>query len=260
MVKLNIGAYSTAVHESWEEVISTGKYLEIIAILSSSLSKDEAKQKLISYYLNGSDIDIPESLIDSASAKIIDEVYPLFNYIFDKVFVINPIPQFYFKGRKYVGPSEKLLPQTGAEMEECAWAYFEYKKTNDEKYLNHLIAVLYRPSKLFTRQKDKRKAFKKDAVEDRAIKLASIHPLLKQGIKFFYENCEVWWKDTYSKLYEGSETSTEKVDSLGVSRLVRALAGQKRGTVDMVRLIDRDEIYFELFELNREADEAKENS
>ena len=260
MIKLNIGAASCLVCENWDEIFSSGIYKPIVAILSSSASKADAQQKILSFLLAGTDVDIPDSLIEATADKICDQVYPLFDFIFNDVFIVNPIPYFYFKGRKFYGPSEKLLPQTGAEMEECAWAYFEYQKTGNEYFLNHLVATLYRPSKFWTKAKDKRKAFSKLNVEDRANLFTDLEHLTKLGIKFFYENCEVWWKEEYKKLYEEGETSTDKVDSLGVSRLVRALAGQKRGTVEMVRLIDRDEIYFELIELNHEAEEAKEKT
>lgn len=256
MVKVNLGDVSIGLPENWAELIKQGYYLDVIKILNECDTKAKACELLFFFFLKNKKVDLPESLAEFASMKIAEECFPIFDFIFDIPCIECPIPFFKFKGTYYYGPGDRLLPQTGAEMEECSWAYMEYSKNQDEALLNHLVACLYRPKATFSLSL-KRKPFDKNDVEKRANDFKELDTLLKLGIKFWSENCESWWFQTYKHLYEGSG-SDEIADSLGTSRLVRALAGQKRGTVDMVRQIDRDEIYFELSELHREAKEMEE--
>jgi hypothetical protein len=256
MTKINLGDISFDIPDNWEELIKLGHYLPVVNILSHATTKAEIYPELFSYFLDLNNPNLPDTVIDHASTMIVDEVYPCFNFIFEEVFTINPIPHFSFQAKTYYGPGDMLLPMCGAEMEECAWAYFEYIKTDNPAMLDYLIAVMYRKKRLFAfNAKDKRVAFDKSKTENNAASIANLDMLTKLGIKFWYENCESWWKKQHEYLYPKSETSDDAIDSLGISRLIRALAGQKRGTVADVRLMDRDEIFFELTELYKESEE-----
>lgn len=257
MTKINLGDISFEIPDNWQELIKHSHYLPVVNILSNYPSKAEICPPLLNYFLDSQIPNLPLSVIDHASTIIVDEVYPCFNFIFEEVFTINPIPHFSFRGKTYYGPGDMLLPMCGAEMEECAWAYFEFVKTENPAMLNHLISVMYRPKRFFSfNAKDKRVAFDKSKTETYSNSIANLDMLTKLGIKFWYENCESWWKKQHEYLYPKSETSDDAIDSLGISRLIRALAGQKRGTVADVRLMDRDEIFFELTELYKEAEEV----
>ena len=189
--------------------------------------------------------DIPAQLIPSASMQLIDECYPVLKFIFDSYCTSCPMPEIKAGHITYRGKGARLLPMKGHEMEDCAWAYAEYQKTGNEEMLDTIIGILYQP---------KWKIFTPLARKTQGLKL--LDPLTKLGIKFWYENCEAWWFTMYKSLYDSGGKPDRKPDSFTISRLIRGLAGPKRGTVDMVRQMNRDEIYFELSELDRENDKA----
>lgn len=255
MVKVNLGDQTFPLPESWDDVISSGRYLDVVAILAIAPAAPDSLEiryyiyeKMLFLYSDGAleKTNIPPTLIPAASMQLIDECYPILKFIFDTQCTSCPIPSIRHRGFTYTAKGQYMLPMTGEEMEECAHSYAEYQKTGDIAFLDKIISTLYRP---------KWKALRHLLSDDR---LASLPPMVKLGIKFWYENCEAWWYARYSHLYKSSHTpGAAHLDSLTVSRLIRGLAGPKRGTVEQVRLMNRDEIYFELSELDREREDAE---
>lgn len=252
MLRVNIANTSVFIDESWQEAIKHGNYLAIALVLHSYEDHDTAKMALFSYYCRHQKLDLPEDLTDFASMQIIEDVFPTFNYIWEDFFTEPPLPVIQHDGVTYHSLGDKLVEMNGAEMEDAAWANTEYTATENEDLLNHLIAILYNDNRNPNQKEPK------STIEVRAKKLSTLTPLIKQGIRLWYQMCESWWAKEYAVLYEGGEGNTS--DSLGVSRLIRSLAGDKRGKVDDVRLLPRDEIYFELTELHRESEERKSHS
>jgi len=258
MIAIDIGKETFSLPENWEEVIRTGKYMEVVRINYTETDVAEAKKQML-FALAGMTPERVAKAMNLATAtdrkkkaaeldlymavQIVEEVFPALDFIFEpQLFTINPIPFIEHQGRGYYGHTDNLTKQTGAEMEDAGWAYAEYVKSGDEMFLNHLVASLYRQSG---------EKYSKEGVEKQAKAFATLDPLVKRGVLLWYEMCEQWWKRQYEFLYTGTG-EPQDIDSLSNSRLIRALAGDKRGTVNAVREMSRDEIFFELSELERQ--------
>ena len=254
MVKVELRGSYFALPENWPDVIASGHYLTVVTILAFITGKDKSNrlsacEQIVRLY--GSEAmgraQYTEVEIIQAAMKIVDECYPVLDFIFETtdkngnllVLVDNPLPKLNHKGVEYIGKGTYLKPMTGREMEECSWAYAEYSKSGDIAMLDTLIGQLYKPQ------------------NGKPSDLASLPAIYKMGIKFWYESCETWWRLMHLKLYEDNPNPDTPVDSLSISRMLRGIAGPKRGTIEQVRDIPRDEIYFELMELDREYEEAK---
>lgn len=275
MIAIDIAGKTFVLPENWAEVIKHGKYLPVAtAFYQRSETRDHAKLKFLELLsgMNGYELG---KILKAATQKerqtaalelspyfalqVLEEIFPELEYLFNEVFTDNPLPVVRCGALRLYGPAEKLAKQTGAEMMATAWAYAEYVKTGNPEYLHTLIAMLYRP-RMFYFIGPRLTA---DALTPWLIKQVAALPVpVKCGILLWYEMCEKWWRQTYAHLYEPdtSDNDATEIDSLAVSRIVRSMAGAKRGTVEQVKLLTRDEIYFELHELKREADEAEQRS
>jgi hypothetical protein len=271
MIGIDIGNSTFCMPENWTEIVQNNLFGKVAAINAESPSREAAQLQLLQDLcgMNGFAIgkalragsaaertELAARLNDQIAAQIMDEVYPMLDFIFNEPYTHNPLPELWHRGLRYHGPDEKLQTQSGWEMEECAWAYAEYSKTGDIKFLNRLVAVLYRPRPWLWFGKS---AYKAGAVEANEKRVAAWPLSTKLSILFFYQMCETWWAQEYSFLYdpqpEGSKAPT--IDSLAVSKLIRNMAGGKRGTINDIRNMQRNEIYFELAEQWRENNDRK---
>lgn len=271
MIALDIGTQTFPLPENWQEVVSSGKYLDVVKINYTAANEPEARHQMLTALagINGYEIGkafgaataskrnkLADEIGGFLAVQILEEVYPVFDFIFKpELLTDNPLPLIKHNGITYYGPGEKLAEQTGAEMEECGQAYAEYIKTGHEIWLNRLVAALYRP---------KGKPFNGKQTELYAKRFATLDEITKRGVLLFYEMCEAWWRETYEFLYNtapgqpaAAAEEPAAIDSLAISRIIRTLAGGKRGTVDAVRQMPRHEIYFELAELERERREME---
>lgn len=245
--------------ETWQELIATGHYPAAAEILFSGKPEAAMRVQLMALLsgFNGYELG---KLLKAATNKqrqaaqvshfiatqIFEEVLPALDFIFKQPLLENPLPQIVVDGATYTGETGRMEKQTGGNMEHCAWAASEYYNTKDEQYLTELLAGLYNH-------------------RTQAQKFAAAPRPLKLGALLYYNFVEEWWRTQYSFLYDdpaepipGSDAEEPaKADSLQTSRLIRMLAGNKRGTVEQVRLMPRDEIYFELAEISREAEDRK---
>lgn len=275
MIAIDIANATFALPESWAEVIKHGKYLPVAETLYTRFeSKDHAKVRLLEMLSGLTGYELGKLLKAATPAErqaaalqlspyfalqVLEEIFPELEFLFTEVFTENPLPVVQCGALRLYGPADKLAKQTGAEMMATAWAYAEYVKTENPEYLHTLIALLYRP-RWFYFTGPRATA---DALTAWLIKQVAKLPVpVKCGILLYYEMCEKWWRQTYAHLYDPDTSDNEaaEIDSLAVSRIVRSMAGAKRGTVEQVKLLTRDEIYFELHELKREADEAEKRS
>lgn len=273
MIALEIGNKTFDLPENWGEILSLKKYLDVVEVLYTHTGEQrlQALMQMLNTVcgVNGYDLgiafnkgnakqrnELANELSSFVAMQFYEEVFPVLAYLFELPdFEDNPIPSIKVGKLKLHGPRQRMEKQTGAEMEQCGWAYGEFIKTGEEQYLDKLIAAMYRP-RLFYWIGPVRSysAIRADKMEKT---IAALHPIVKRGILLYYEACEHWWYTTYEDLYEGAGGEPGEIDSLSNSRIVRALAGNKRGTVEQVRQMTRDEIYFELSELERERRELE---
>lgn len=145
----------------------------------------------------------------------------------------NLIPGF----RNMFGPSDLFGNVSLIEFSKADIRCKSYENTSDEKYLNELIAVLYRPSKHFwtilkhfTNDDDPRQPY-----GDKYIKNASFiakWPLdVRNAIYLWYKGCMGGLMERYPHVFAESDNNGE-VNGFGMAGLFTALAGEKFGNPD----------------------------
>lgn len=107
--------------------------------------------------------------------------------VVDCVFMLQKLPVIKHKGVKYYGPADALSDISFSEYLAASNCFFEYSKTGDIKELNRLVAILYRPKKMFKTQKE---AYVDALVAKRAIALASLSNDIKHAVYFYFASSQ----------------------------------------------------------------------
>jgi hypothetical protein len=160
-------------------------------------------------------------------------------------FTKNLIPKI---GGKYYGPKDALQDITFAEYRIAHSFYAAYLESHDEKDLNKLIAVLYRPDKSFLWFRKLLPSFdgqfripfssrsNPNYLEKRSLAIAKLPMPLRYGIFLFFSGCEEFLAKgkvnvdgkeiDFSIIYEKSEDSLDSPD-IGLVGILYSLAETK---------------------------------
>jgi hypothetical protein len=158
-------------------------------------------------------------------AELIDFIRLSSRFIFDSENLLTKqiLPQitvskgnFYHPKTTLIGPRDELINLTFEEFIPSDFMYRMYIKTQEEEYLNKLIAILYRPKAKQVNGIDRREPFIDDeSIEQRANLIAHL-PITQRLIIFgFYDGCqkELIEKnpDLFPKTQGRAEFTTESV-------------------------------------------------
>jgi hypothetical protein len=133
-------------------------------------------------------------------------------------------------GRNYQGPADLLSTSTIEEFKASESFYHAYLQRKDERFLDQLIACLYRPnSKTHNNGKDERKTFSEVDVNRNAGKMRRLDKHLRAAILFNYEGCRSFVVSRYPTVFiAGDGTASNKLPDLGP--LIKTVAGGKFGS------------------------------
>lgn len=157
----------------------------------------------------------------------------------------NLIPYFTVEGSTYYGPSDKLFNVIFSEFIHAETNLQRFVATKEIKYLDQLIAILYRlqdsaydaDSPDF--KGDRRAPFNDHHIEARAEKIHKLNHNVKLCIFLYYTGCQWWIQNQFPDVF--SKKSKGKDDGLGFLGLVDALTGgdvTKTGEVHKAYLMD----------------------
>lgn len=144
------------------------------------------------------------------------------------------IPAIKIKNETFYGPETGLTNVLFKEFIRCETYFSKFLKDNNPFHADCLIATLYRPQKKdynpedINYDGDRRETVNDFLIEKRAVKLASLDPVTRQAILFFYEGCKFFLTEKYPEVFEsdGSGTSGGKQPDTfeNYMRLVTTLA------------------------------------
>jgi len=97
------------------------------------------------------------------------------------------LPEFEFKNKLYFPPADRLQNLTIKEFSFVDSLYFNWRKTNDNRYLDMLFAALYRPAGTSSKENDPRRSFDKYFIEQDVLALAKIPIKKKIAVAYCYE-------------------------------------------------------------------------
>lgn len=243
MLTININDVPFNLPESWDEIINTGKYLQVIEHI---ITIEEAPLRLYEIFktLTGFDvnkIDMNDNGRDQLSAQLICNVLPKLNFIFDEevLFVKNPIPSFTHDGIVYTGPSDRLNSQTGFQWEITHHLQVIFAHSQDTAILEKIVLVNY-------------------TAENKPENATPLPQALIFGIYLWYGKCEKWWGLKYPWLFPDPDekditTPSEPTSGREIKEMLFKLAGSKlNADYDIVRARTRPDILFALDEMEKE--------
>jgi hypothetical protein len=197
-----------------------------------------------------------------SALQVADEVLPVLKFVFErKVISKNLLPVITVKGWEYYGPSDGLLNVTNDEFEKCEFFYALYRNTKEDKWLQYLCGCLYRVAGNGDGKTsgDLRARFNENLVEDYFAAAGNFTASVMFAVLFFYEGCK---EKMYAK-YEGSGVFTAeegkqvKLDPEAYRKVLFALAGEKNGTVDVIKKLTVHETFFRINELEEAYEKSK---
>ena len=138
----------------------------------------------------------------SLKKKVIKRIHPedayflceSLEFLFKEVSLTrNLLPLISIGCRKYFGPSDAMMNCTFGEFTMANSLLDSYSKTKEQKYLDEIVAVLYRPKKLFwsirkafTDNQDPRKRFVNRSLKRRCQRIAKLDYEVKYSVFLFF--------------------------------------------------------------------------
>jgi len=164
--------------------------------------------------------------------------------------------------KKYLGPADAMMYCTFGEFTLACSALDEYQKTGEEKYLDQLVAILYRPHKLcwairkyFTDNLDPRAKFMNRTLKKRAGKLGRVDLGVKYSIYLFFNGVLNSLPALYPYVYRQKD-ETDSQDN-GWASLIISLADGKTDDKSLETIMNSN-LYNVFIGLNKKAREYHE--
>lgn len=218
--------------ENWNEL--TGKQLIKISGLFNKQLRIYEFRLICLFYI----ISVNYRIFDRIDRETLYLIGEQINFLLkENNLVRNLIPSIKIRLKKYYGPSDRFQNITLIEFAKAETRYKNYIETNNEKYLNELIAILYRPKKWFipflklinNYNGDKRREY-----NDRYIKnmdrISNLPINLRLAILLYWEGCRLYIMNKYTHVF--SRDQEEKKNDTGWAGLITDLAGTKFGDID----------------------------
>lgn len=168
------------------------------------------------------------------------------------------IPKLIHQKVEYAGPDDGLSNILFAEYIHAETSYQHYQKTRKQKYVDRLIAVLYRPIDTNATGGDKRIAFNDHNLDEDASKLSGLDPALKNAIYMWYEGCRSFLVQKFPEVYSGKTGSPASQDVFeNFMYLVNALTDNDVTKTDKVRQSYLMEVMITLNAMARQREEME---
>ena len=174
----------------------------------------------------------------------------------------NLLPDLRNGRRKYLGPADAMMNCTFGEFTMANSLLDSFSKTKEQKYLDEMVAVLYRPrkwfwfiQKSFTDNQDPRKRFVNRSLKRRCQRIARLDNEVKYSIFLFFSGVLNTLPLLYPYVYE-QQGSTGSEDN-GWASLIISLADGKTDDKSLETVMNSN-LYNVFIGLNKKAKEYHE--
>lgn len=164
--------------------------------------------------------------------------------------------------RKCYGPANAMVYCTFGEFTLACSALDEYQKTGEEKSLDQLVAILYRPKKIlwfirkyFTDNQDPRATFMNRTLKKRAGKLGRVDHCIKYSVYLFFTGVLNSLPTLYPYVY--SQKDQPDSQDNGWASLIISLADGKTDDKNL-EIVMNSNLYNVFIGLNKKAKEYHE--
>ena len=174
----------------------------------------------------------------------------------------NLLPVIKAGMRKFYGPADAMVYCTFGEFTLACAALDEFQKTGAEKYIDELVAILYRPRKLFWSilkhfkdNQDPRANFINRALKKRVRKFARVDHFVKYSIYLFFNGVLNSLPGLYPYVYQQEDESGDQDN--GWASLIISLADGKTDDKSLETIMNSN-LYNVFIGLNKKAKEYHE--
>jgi len=188
------------------------------------------------------------SFIDESTEENILDVT---NFVFEKnTLTKNLFPKL--RGKfftSWVGPRDRLADLSIYEFSFAFDCYLKYSKTNDEKQLNNLVAILYREGTSrdeFLKSGNTKVPFILNLVEQRAKQITKLDDKYKQAVYLFFSGCLDALATQYPLIFKSSGSNNTNATFIDT---IIGMSGDKFGSFDETKEQNIYIVFKELTEL-----------
>lgn len=174
----------------------------------------------------------------------------------------NVIPVIRTGLRKYHGPADAMTNCTFGEFTLASSVLDEYHRSGDEAHLDQLVAILYRPKKLFwsirkyfTDHQDPRVRFRNRPLKNRADRLAKVDHCVKHSVLLFFSGVLNSLTGLYPYVYRQKDDANSQED--GWASLIISLADGKTDDKSLETVMNSN-LYNVFIGLNKKAKEYQD--
>jgi hypothetical protein len=164
--------------------------------------------------------------------------------------------------KKYYGPADAMVYCTFGEFTLACSALDDYQKTREEKHLDQLVAILYRPKKVFwsirkyfTDNQDLRSKFMNRTLKKRARKLARLDHCVRYSVYLFFNGVLNSLPALYPYVYKQKDEADSQDNSW--ASLIISLADGKTDDKSLETIMNSN-LYNVFIGLNKKAKEYHE--
>jgi len=188
MNQVEIDDINRSLPSTWNE-LTREQLLYVSGLFASKLSLVEFRVKVLFEFLS-----VKRKILKRIAPEDAYALCESLDFLNKEVSLTrNLIPVIKSGFKKYHGPADAMVYCTFGEFTLACSALDEYQKTGEEKYLDQLIAILYRPVKFFwfirkyfTDNQDPRSKFMNRTLKKRAGKLGMVDHCVKYSVYLFF--------------------------------------------------------------------------
>jgi hypothetical protein len=173
-------------------------------------------------------------------------------------FTTQLLPVLWCRLRRYFGPRDNFRNLRFHEFIFADTYFLRYVQTNDEAWLDQLVAVLYRPQRAgyapysVKYEGDRREDFSEHLVAARAQRLARLPHYVKYAVLLWYRGCRHNLERRYDYVF--TESTQKKAAGAGWQDVLHELAG----TVHQLDATANQPLHAVLREMNRQLRQAEQ--
>jgi hypothetical protein len=242
---------------TWNE-LTREQLLFVSGLFSSKLSLIEFRAKALFEFLS-----VKRKLLKRVAPEDAYTLCESLDFLNKEVTLTrNLLPVLKAGLKKYHGPADAMVYCTFGEFTLACSALDDYQKTGEEKHLDQLVAILYRPEKffwsirkIFTDNQDPRATFMNRTLKRRAGKLGMVDHCVKYSVYLFFNGVLYTLPALYPYVYRQKD-DTESQDG-GWASLIISLADGKTDDKSLKTVMSSN-LYNVFIGLNKKAREYQD--
>ncbi|SDS11647.1 hypothetical protein SAMN04487764_1493 [Gillisia sp. Hel1_33_143] len=146
-----------------------------------------------------------------------EEYQDYVKFLLGEITRTNFIPAFRLKKETYFPPADRLQNISIKEFSFIDSLYYNWRKTQDIRYLDMLCATLYRPAGSSSKEIDPRRSFDKFFVEKDVKAIKRLRYRKKLAVAYTYEGCRNYIVKQYPHVFPAPEKGEKKIKKIQVS-------------------------------------------